>query len=164
VRKIEEQLVLEEARQVKERFGRADREIPEEARRLLERAAEVGEQAERRNWAEKVEVAIREHLEESRRLKELGKLDAAEEHFRQAERLKRELGEAMPREEEFRPPEPPFVGEGLRAPVLREPLFRPEMPGPQNVLVEIRELRRDINGLREELSEIKRLLRELVER
>lgn len=164
VRKIEEQLVLEEGRQAKEKFGRADREMPEEGRRLLERAAEVGRQAERRNWAEKIEVAIREHFEESRRLKDQGKPDAAEEHFRQAERLKRELREAMPREEEFRPPEPPLVEEGLRAPLLQEPPFRPEMPGPQNVLVEIRELRRDVNGLREELSEIKRLLRELVEK
>ena len=164
VRKIEEQLVLAEARQVKEKHARADREMPEEARRLLEKAAEVGRQPERRKSAEKIEVAIREHLEESRRLKELGKPDAAEEHFRQAERLKRELGEAMPREEEFRPPEAPFVGEGLRAPIPQESPFRPEMPGPQTVLVEIRELRRDVNGLREELSEITRLLRELVEK
>lgn len=164
VRKIEEQLALEEGRQVREKYARADREIPEEARRPLEKAAEIRRQADRRDWAEKVEVAIREHLEESRRLKEQGKLDAAEEHFREAERLKRGLREAMPREEEFRPPEPPFVREELRAPLPQEPPFRPEMPGPQNVLAEIRELRRDINGLREELSEIKRLLRELVEK
>jgi Mg2+ and Co2+ transporter CorA len=84
----------------------------------------------------------------ARELRAAGRMEAAEEHLHQAKALARELRPELLRGEQIRKREvPPREG----------------APVPRQIIGEIAELRRDINRLRDELAEVRELLKRLIE-
>jgi len=188
IRTIEKSLANEKAERLKKEYEPVEKGMPPEQKMVLAKARAIKKEPERKAWRQEIEQVIREHLEVARRLKEEGRGGAAEKHLGEVERLKRELKEAMLREREVHAREPHFPKEGqipprkpfvrmerptpprrvlLRkeAPTFRrEPPVRKKAPTPHPILAEIGELRHEMNGMREELAEIKRLLHKLLQR
>lgn len=98
----------------------------------------------------------------AKRLKAEGKPDAAEEHWRIAEEIKRELKARLPKEKALPEKQVRFREEGP-GPAKNVILRKPGAPFPP-ILPEINELRRDMNAMREELTQIRKLLHELVQK
>jgi hypothetical protein len=111
-------------------------------------AWKLREEAQRQR-SEAVNQAIRARLEVAKKLKAVGRLEAAEEVIRRVKALQREVRQDRLREREVRE--------------LKLRSREEEAPSPRRILGEIAELRENVNALREEMAEMRELLQELLE-
>lgn len=183
--------LLEKAERIEAEARREAQELRQRAERIEAEPREKREGELKTEAGERIEAAIREHMQVAEKLAAEGKGDAAEEHVRKAESLRQELvvrlerrPEAPPGEgerfvrEKREPEEPRLRREGpapefVREPrpvrpeeprPAREPFVRQPMPGPPMIAPQVAELRREVNQLREELAHIRELLQEVLER
>ena len=141
---LERQLTLVKAERVAQEYKEAGKRPPEEILRILNEPREIQERERREGARAEMERAMQENFQMARRLRAEGRMDAAEMHLREAEAIRREL-------------------EGIRPPREERPFLREGPVVPERIAAEIAELRGDVNRLREELGEVRELLRILIE-